>query len=61
MQNYDEVSSEEELPNMGTPQYELPKSLWGSSKIGNYVTIKWNKADTQSGFLKHQIDSLDYW
>ena len=23
--------------------------------------VKWNKADTQSEYLKHQLDSLDYW
>ena len=23
--------------------------------------IKWNKADTQSEYLKHQMDCLDYW
>ena len=58
---YDHFTADEEA-NIGRPQATiLPKSYYSKKKINYAVTIKWNCTDTQSGYLKHRIDSLDYW
>lgn len=42
------------------PQVEyIPK--FGQKQLNDSVLIQWNQDDIQSGYLRHQMDSIDYW